>query len=226
MKIIYLLRYDFVAQWRYGISVALLAATVAYAAVIASLSTVMTDKLAAFVLYTEPSVLGFFLIGALSLIERREGSQVALAVTPVHSVDYVISKVVSLSLLATFSAAIIAVIANFELNIALLIAAFVTAATYTAFGLVISFKFESVAGYLFGGGFFLTMAIAPGFIHFINISSSLPLWPSALHLRLLTVSLGERSVDLPTLFSAFFWMGISLFGAVKVLRGLFGASTK
>jgi fluoroquinolone transport system permease protein len=63
------------------------------------------------VIFSDPSVLGFFFIGGMLLLEKEQGILQSIVVTPLASVEYVISKVLSLSIVALFAGVLISLLA-------------------------------------------------------------------------------------------------------------------
>ncbi|MEE4212248.1 MAG: hypothetical protein V2I43_23650, partial [Parvularcula sp.] len=161
MRLATLIHHDLRTQYRYGIVVALIVATGAYALGLRLLGPIMTAELAAFILYTESSVLGFFLLGGLTLLEANEGGRTALGMTPVRSITYVLAKVLSLSLLCVAAGYLIALLGGLTLNPSLFLVIAVSSVFYTALGLAFSVRFSTITGYLFGGGAVLTLLILP-----------------------------------------------------------------
>lgn len=59
------------------------------------------------VIFSDPSVLGLFFIGGMLLLEKEQGILQSIVVTPLESIEYVISKVVSLSIIAVLAGLLI-----------------------------------------------------------------------------------------------------------------------
>lgn len=59
------------------------------------------------VVFSDPSVLGLFFIGGMLLLEKEQGILQSIVVTPLKSMEYVISKLASLTIVALFAGLLI-----------------------------------------------------------------------------------------------------------------------
>ena len=60
--------------------------------------------------FSDPAALGMFFMGAVILLERSQRVLESLAVSPVRSEEYIVSKALSLSLIGTLAAAVLGVV--------------------------------------------------------------------------------------------------------------------
>lgn len=93
---------------------------------------------------------GFYFIAALILLERDEGTLTAQAVSPLRSMEYLLSKAISLALLAWVENLVIVLLfIGFEFNWALMIFGLLTCVLiYLFLGLVMVAQFDSLNGFL------------------------------------------------------------------------------
>jgi len=94
-------------------------------------------------------MLGFFFIGAIVLLEKGQNILQSLFVTPLRLSEYIIAKVISLSILAMASALIIVTpihlsIINFPV---LLFGLWLSVIFFTLFGLIIAARSQNVNDY-------------------------------------------------------------------------------
>lgn len=94
------------------------------------------------VIFSDPSILGLFFIGGMLLLEKEQGILQSIVVTPLKSVEYIISKVASLSIVALFAGVLISTLTYtgrvnyFYLVMGILLASFF----FTQIGILIACK--------------------------------------------------------------------------------------
>ena len=98
------IRWDYLRQFRYNIVYAAILVTLIYILILVNLpETPLREKLVIFLIFNDPAALGMLFIGSLFLFERSEHTLHALWVTPLSEHHYVLSKTITLSLIAVFS---------------------------------------------------------------------------------------------------------------------------
>ncbi|MCF7804008.1 MAG: ABC transporter permease [Candidatus Marinimicrobia bacterium] len=100
MRISAAIQYDLKFQWRHGFYAAYALVTAVYLAALLSLSPEVRAVLIPYLVFTDTSVLGFFFIGGIILLERRQRTLDSLFVTPLRPREYLWSKTATLSALA------------------------------------------------------------------------------------------------------------------------------
>jgi fluoroquinolone transport system permease protein len=144
---------DLRLQWRHGFYAAYAVVTAVYAVAARELAEVAGEQtlraVTTVLIYTDPSTLGAFFVGGLVLLEKQQGSLAALFVTPVRTLEYMISKAVSLTLLAAATAAVVAAASGLALRPLPLLAAVVpTSVLFVFLGLAVAAGVRTVNGYL------------------------------------------------------------------------------
>ena len=93
---------------------------------------------------------GFYFIAALILLERDEGTLTAQSVSPLRSMEYLLSKAISLALLALVENTVIVLLfIGFDFNWGLMILGLLTCVLiYLSLGLVMVAQFDSLNGFL------------------------------------------------------------------------------
>lgn len=102
------LRFDLAFEFRHGFYHAYGLVTLLYVAVLRLIPEIIRDPAAVAIIYSDPSVLGFFFMAGIFLMERQQGVLTPLLVTPLGVDGYILSKAVSLSLLSVASGTVIA----------------------------------------------------------------------------------------------------------------------
>lgn len=188
-----LVAHDARLQKRYGIYYAYGFVLIFYLAILIWAGPWLPKWAVAVVIFTDPSALGFFFLGALMMLERGEGTRLALAVTPVSAGGYLFAKTATLTLLAMSAVTILWFFLHRQANWPLLmLAVALTSVQYVGIGVPIALRFRTVTGYLIGSAGFLTPVIAPGFLALIDPT---PWWllaiPAASQLKLMLVAVGS-----------------------------------
>ena len=100
-KFILALRWDQLLLFRYNILPAALFAAMAYLLALTQLpSYAGSEKWIAFLIFSDPTALGFIFIGAMVLFEKDNGTLQVLRVCPLQAWQYLGAKALSLTLLA------------------------------------------------------------------------------------------------------------------------------
>lgn len=171
-----------------------------------------------YVIFTDPSVLGFYFVGGLLLLERRQRTLSSLFITPLRLREYIISKILSLSVLSLISSLLITFsLMGFKFNIVVLsLTVVLTSALFTLIGITLGARAKSINHYLFISPLYLLVTILPVFSFlglvnqylfvFIPTHSILNL----LHFSIIGDKTGNLIFDLGMLI---LWIGITYFWA-------------
>ena len=106
-------------------------------------------------LFFDPAIIGIVFVGALVLFEKSENILQALVLTPMKTDDYLLSKIISLTILSIISATVfisLMVIFNeTEFNIFYLITGIIlTSVMLILLGFIIVSRVQNINGYLLG----------------------------------------------------------------------------
>lgn len=216
-----LLRHDARLQLRNGIYYAYAVVIAFYFAVLIWAAPFLPGWFVGVVIYSDPSVLGFFFLGGLMMLEKAEGARSALAMTPVSAADYLVSKTITLTIVAVIAVAVIGVLVNAGTGLPLLLlGGALTSIAFVGIAAPIALGFKSVTSYIVGStGLVLPIVLPAG----LALLDPMPVWaiivPTASQLRLILVGLGWGSASLweiaaMVLVSAAFaaaclWLGIA-----------------
>jgi fluoroquinolone transport system permease protein len=203
-------------QYRYGIYVAYAFVVAFYVAVLIWGGAYLPPGFIAFIVYTDPSVLGFFFLGALMMLEKAEGARLALSITPVSARDYFFAKAVPLTAFGLLAVAVLAPFVHGEVNWPLLLAAvLLTSLAYIGIGVPIALRFRTVTSYLIGSAGLLLPVILPAFLAFLD---PMPVWamlvPTAAQLRLITIGVGAANDTAGAIILMFVMTGLGTIGGI------------
>lgn len=207
-------------QYRYGIYAAYAFVIAFYFAALTWGGDVLPAGFVAFVIYSDPAVLGFFFLGALMMLEKSEGVRLALSVTPVSAWQYFLAKSVPLTLLGLLA---VTVLSPFIHDVVvwpiLLPAVLLTSLAYLGVGIPVALHFRTVTAYLMGSAGLMLPIILPAFLAFLD---PMPVWamaiPTAAQLRLIMAGIG--AVDDGIALNVFMFLSATIGMVVAIRFGL------
>lgn len=102
------------------------------------------------VVYSDPSVLGLFFIGGIVMLEKVQGVLSVLVVSPLRTVEYILSKVISLAFVSVLAAFAITGFSQSEnVNwLLLFLSTVLTSAIFTMCGIMINAGCQTVNQYM------------------------------------------------------------------------------
>ena len=165
MRITNALKSDIRFQFNHGFYFIYILVTVCYIVILQKIpDSAIKDYLIPLIIYTDPAVLGFFFIGGIVMLEKQQGITDCLAVTPLDPKEYLISKTLSLSVVALFASLAIAVLSGSRINMALLvIAILLSSAFFTLYGFLAAGGCRTVNQYFLRAVPLMLLAIFPCF---------------------------------------------------------------
>jgi fluoroquinolone transport system permease protein len=132
-------------QFRYGFYSIYLVFTLVYVGLLFALPDAWRTDAALIMIFTDPAAMGLFFMGAIVLFEKNERVLDSLAVSPVAPAEYVLSKLVSIGLIATLVAAVIGAAAGAIGNAALfLLSVFLCSCLFSGLGLIAACKIKTL----------------------------------------------------------------------------------
>ncbi len=144
MRLINLIYGDCRFQFKYGFYFVYVIFTIMYILLMFFLPLEWREKSAAVLIFSDPSAMGLFFMGAIVLLEKSERVLNTIAVSPVRAGEYIISKVVSLGIISVIAGASIAVSADTD-NILIVIMGILSgSALFTLIGLIIAVNISSL----------------------------------------------------------------------------------
>ena len=97
-------------QYRHGLYMVYGLLCLLYVIILRAVGGEARQILLPLLIFMDPTMLGFFFVGGLVLLERSDRTVSALFTTPVSLFQYLVAKVLSLSFLALMAAQVIAVL--------------------------------------------------------------------------------------------------------------------
>lgn len=100
MRLSSALKTDIRFQLKQGIYAIYLIVTFFYLVVISALPETLHSIIVPFMVFSDPSIVGFFFIGGVIMLEKTQGIFTYLSITPLRLSEYILSKLLSYSFLA------------------------------------------------------------------------------------------------------------------------------
>ncbi|MBT3187986.1 MAG: ABC transporter permease [Anaerolineae bacterium] len=149
-RLISTMRWDMRLQWRNGFYYAAIAIVVMYLLIFSQIPKDNLTWLLPLMLIGNMIIGTFYFIGGLVLLERGEGSLEARVITPLRPIEYIISKVATLSGLALLESGLIIIISyGLDVNWLALLAGVVEIAVFFCLvGFIIVVRYDSINEYL------------------------------------------------------------------------------
>ncbi len=143
-------RADALFQFKHGFYWVYLVLSLVYIVILSFFSTEVLDILLPILIFIDPAVLGMFFVGGMLLLEREQGILAFLNVTPLKTIEYIISKIFSLSLISVFPVLLITFsVYRSPVNWGYLIAGtLLVSIFFTLAGMLISRRSKSVNEYM------------------------------------------------------------------------------
>lgn len=188
---------DFRLQFRYGIYYA-------YGFVIAFYVTLLVwggehlpPWVSGLVIFTDPSVIGFFFIGALMMLEKSENTRSALAMTPISAANFFWAKCLTLTSVSLIAVTVLTPFLHQGIHWPMLAGAVVMSSVFfIGIAVPASLYFRSVTSFLIGAAGWLVPVVLPGFVALIE---PMPHWailiPTASQFKLILIATGTGSAS-------------------------------
>lgn len=183
-----LLKQDFKFQYRHGFYLVYGVITLIYIFLVRSIPEGYSERVLVSIIFSDPTFIGFFFIGAILYFEKEQRVFEAIMVTPATKGEYILSKGLSLTLLS-LGIVVIMVFATYGSNINwgyLILGVTLTSFLFIFTGIVVAGMFNSITTYLVIGG----LLLAPFSLPIINYLKLVSGWgwnivPTTGSLRLL-----------------------------------------
>lgn len=191
-----MLRWDVRLQVKYGIYSVYAVLTLVFVIGVRTVVSAVRTDVTILLIAVDPAVLGFYFIAVLVLYEKGEGVLDALVVSPLGEAGYLLSKTLTLSVLATGTALIVAISSHgISLRTPILIVGVVLSASlFVLIGFVAVARFDSINDYFISAAIWGAVLFSPvlGYLGFFEteLFYVLPVRP-----LLITVEAGLRPVE-------------------------------
>lgn len=221
MRIITTLKQDLKFQFRHKFYHAYLIISLIYIIVLLNLPIDLRGFITGIIIFSDPSMIGFIFISALILLEKENNILESLFVTPLKLEEYIISKLISLSVISLISSLFIVIISKQNtINYILLISGIILASfTFTLFGIALTARIKTVNQFLIISTLF-SFIIALPLIKYLGLADNLIFYflPSQPVLLIIGNAFKNNIQSTKLIYSfitAAFWLYISYHWAKK-----------
>ena len=163
MKITGPLIHDVKFQMRHGFYYAYTFVSAIYILALLFMPPNIRIFVAILLIFSDPGIMGFFFIGGIILLEKDQHVLDNLFVTPYKVSDYILSKTLSLGLLAvsTSLAIVVAVFGTSFSPLPLILGVLLTSFFFVQLGIVLAVRARSLNSYLINSSLYLTPFVLP-----------------------------------------------------------------
>lgn len=123
-------------QIRYGFYLVYIIFTVFYICILFAFPEHIRGRIASLLIYTDPAAMGLFFMGSIVLFEKSQRVLNSIAVSPVTVKEYIMSKLISLSLIGTLVGVVIAASTGSENIPSVILGTLLGSFMYSLFGLI------------------------------------------------------------------------------------------
>ncbi len=137
-------------QLKHGFYLVYVIITITYLIVLSFLPENIFSVTLPLVVFSDPSVLGLFFIGGIILLEKGQGVLMVLVVSPLRSQEYILAKVISLTIISVLAALAITFFGQYPtVNwLLIIISTIITSAIFTLLGIIINAGCNTVNQYM------------------------------------------------------------------------------
>lgn len=170
MRLINTIKYDVLSQFRYGFYYAYIAILILYYGLLTNIPTELRNDIEVLIIFSDPSAVGYFIIGGILLLEKDQNTMENLFVTPIRIYEYIFSKVISLTFLAVLITIIILLTTwDGPLHLfTLLLGVILTSIFFTLLGLTAAVYSNSLNEYLLKAPLIVSVFYLP-VLEYLNI---------------------------------------------------------
>lgn len=173
MRLCSLVLWDIRFEAKYGFYFLYAVLTVIYTIVLFAVPESWKEKTAAILIFSDPASMGLFFMGAIVLLEKSQHTPCALAVSPVHPMEYIIAKVCSLSAVSLVVAAILALAADVDHLYIVLFGTVISSAVFTLLGIIVATKIISLNQFILWTIPIEIVCFVPAILHLFKFT---PAW--------------------------------------------------
>lgn len=219
MRIINLIKGDIHFQLKYGFYFVYLVFTILYICLLYVLPASWRANAATIMIFSDPAAMGLFFMGAIILLEKSQRVLNSIAVSPIKTVEYIFSKVVSLGIISTVVGILIAASAG-EINLLPMITGtFLGSAFFTLLGLMIAANITSLNQFLVATIPVELICFAPSILYIAGYDKSfMLLHPGCILIRFIG---GNQENMMALLLVLLLWIGVFYYLTYRIIKKMF-----
>ena len=210
---------DIKFQIKYGFYFVYAVFTIFYICFLLALPASIREKAGTIMIYTDPAALGLFFMGAIILLEKSQRVLDSITVSPVKVSEYIISKVVTLGIIATVVAVLISIVSGIQNFAAVIVGTLLGSILLSLIGLMVASKINSLNQFLIGTIPFELICSLPAMVYFFGYKKPFML----LHPGCIIISMleGEGKYFPQLILLLCVWILITYLITYKVVKNMF-----
>ncbi|NCC99680.1 MAG: ABC transporter permease [Bacteroidia bacterium] len=165
MRLLHAVWADIRFQFKQGFYLVYVLITVMYLIILSFLPENVLSVGLPLVVFSDPSVLGLFFIGGIIMLEKMQGILSVLVVSPLRTVEYILSKVISLAFVSVLAAFAITGFSHYNnVNwLLVFLSAVLTSGIFTLCGIMITAGCNTVNQYMIKTVPYMLLFVLPCF---------------------------------------------------------------
>lgn len=172
MRLLRLILGDIRFQMHYGFYALYAILTAVYLLILLVLPQSVRQIAATITLFSDPAAMGLFFMGAIVLLEKSQRVNASLAVSPVKIGEYITAKAISLALIGTLVAVIIALIADTGNILIVAGGVFLSSVFFSLCGLFVASKIDSLNQFMIAVVPLQIIIVVPAMLYLFGLCSS------------------------------------------------------
>ncbi len=165
-----LIIWDIKFQMKYGFYFLYGVLSIFYLIILFAIPDKWQEKALVILIFSDPAAMGLFFMGAIILLEKSQKIPYSLAISPIRSVEYIISKILSLCFISVIVATILTLFINKNNLFIVLIGTAICSSIFTLLGIIVATKISSVNQFILWTTPFEILAFVPGVLHLFKLS--------------------------------------------------------
>ncbi len=208
MRLINAIKYDILFQFRHGFYYAYLFISLVYIGILNFIPDAVNTKASVIIILTDPSVLGAFFIGAIFILEKTQNTIEGLFTTPIKVSEYILGKILSLTMLSTLSCILIVLMGSHEqINFFLfLIGVILTSILFSLIGFILALYAKTVNQYFLYS--MLTIILSLPIFGYLNLFQTNVFYIFPLQATLLLIDGAYHSLSFLKFSYAFIYLSL------------------
>jgi len=219
MRLIRLIIGDVRFQFKYGFYFVYAVFTLIYIGILYLVPLKWKDIVAVLMIFSDPAAMGLFFMGAIVLLEKSQRVLNSIAVSPVKPWEYILSKVISLGIISTIVATLIAMASGEKNLLIVIIGTFLGSFIFTLLGLIIAANITSLNQFIVVTVPVEIISFLPPLVYLFWYKKIYMLvHPGSIIIHLIQ---GEKSYLLASMIILSLWISILFFITSRVIKKMF-----
>jgi fluoroquinolone transport system permease protein len=176
-------------------------------------------KIVSILIYSDPAAMGLFFMGAILLLEKSQRVISSIAISPVKSSEYILSKVISLGITGTVVGTLIALFSGAGNLFGIIIGTFLGSVIFSLLGLLVASRITSLNQFLVASLPFELISFAPPIIYMFGYRKPyMLLHPGCILIHLMSYGASHMAGYILYLL---FWIGIIYLITIQQVKFMF-----